>query len=607
MPQAGLGMTEINDDIDTRPFDAGLLRRLVALLRPQRRRMIAALLLACLAALMELSAPVLLKLAVDHAILGPGGAEAQWRMLALICLAMGMVALGQLLLSVSTSWLMQRAGQEVLHDLRRSLLQRLLRLPMGGLLRQPVGRLLTRTVYDPATINEFVGTVVVQLTRDILVILGCVAVLWWLDWRILLVVLLALPLLLGASLLFRRFARTNWRAIRAAVSRMTARLAETLSGLDDIQLARIEARTRSGYADDNGDDFAANMRQMHVFAVFQPSFYMISIIAVVAALLAGAGAVAVGGASLGAVIAALGVVELMFRPVRDLAEKYNVLQAALASAERVAEVLDSSEEPDQGTQTPPDGAAHIRFEGVWFAYDAPTEPGAEPPWVLRDFHASIGPGQCLALVGASGSGKSTVVALLLRLYQPQRGRITCDGVDIASFGLIAWRRRLGLVLQEAALMAGSVRANCLAGADSQAASRLPSAAATSGVDALPGGGLERLLGEGGRGVSAGERQLISLTRALLSDPTLLILDEATAHVDSQAEARIQAAIDALGAAGCGLLIIAHRLATVRRADEILVLDQGVVVERGSHAQLMAANGRFAELERLHRGDAWEGG
>lgn len=598
-------MAEINDEVDARPFDAALVRRLLALLRPQRRRMMAALAMACLAAMMELSAPVLLKVAVDHAILGSGGAAAQWRMLALICLAMGLVAVGQLLLSASTSWLMQRAGQEVLHDLRGNLLLRLLRLPMAGLLRQPVGRLLTRTVYDPATINEFVGTVVVQLTRDVLVIFGCVAVLWWLDWRILLVVLLALPLLLAASLLFRRFARANWRAVRAAVSRMTARLAETLSGLDDIQLARIEDRARRAYAVDNGDDFAANMRQMHVFAVFQPTFYLISVLAVVAALLAGAGAVAVGGASLGAVIAALGVVELMFRPVRDLAEKYNVLQAALASAERVAEVLDSSEEPDSGQHAVPSGEATIQFEGLWFAYEQ-AESGGEPPWVLRDFSATIGPGQCLALVGASGSGKSTVVALLLRLYHPQRGRITCNGVDIAQFNLNDWRRRLGLVLQEAALMAGSVGANCLAGADSDAFSRLAAAAAISGVDQLAGGGLERRLGEGGRGVSAGERQLISLTRALLNDPTLLLLDEATAHVDSQAEARIQCAIDALGERGCGLLIIAHRLATVRRADEIVVLDQGVVVERGCHHQLMAANGRFAELERLHRGEAWAG-
>ena len=308
---------------------------------------------------------------------------------------------------------------------------------MGGLLRQPVGKLLTRTVYDPTSINEFLGVVVVQLLRDILVIGGCIAVLAWMDWRICLAALGTLPLLILSTIFFRRFARENWRKIRSAVSRMTAKMAETLSGLDDIALAGRQGQQQREYAAENNADYAANIRQMHIFAIFQPSFHIISVLALGAALIAGAYAVSGESATVGTVIAAIGMVELLFRPVRDMAEKINVFQSALSSAERVAEVIDSEAEVQGGDLAPPEGAALIRFEGVWFRYETSSTQaqGETPPWVLSDFSASIGPGQRLALVGPSGSGKSTVVALLLRLYQPQRGQITCNGISIESYDL----------------------------------------------------------------------------------------------------------------------------------------------------------------------------
>lgn len=602
-------MSDFLEEADDRPFDRHLAGRLFGFLKPQKWRVAGALCLALLAAGFELASPVLLKLAVDGAIFATGDPTERILHLQWFCAMIGCVALAKLLSSVRYSWLVQRAGQEVLHDLRGQVLHHLLSLPMGGLLRQPVGKLLTRTVYDPSTMNEFLGVVVVQLLRDLLVICGCIGVLLWMDWRICLAALVSLPLLLLATMCFRRFARENWRAIRAAVSRMTSQLAETLSGLDEIALAGIQGKQRDRYGAENTADYDANIRQMHLFAVFQPSFHIISVFALAAALAAGAYAVTAGGshpASVGTVMAAVGIVELMFRPVRELAEKINVFQSALASAERVAEVIDSESEVQGGGKVPPEEAAVIRFEGVWFHYDPPAASEGEesPPWVLQDFSATIGPGQRLALVGPSGSGKSTVVALLLRLYQPQRGRITCNGIPIDSYDLRAWRRRLGLVLQESALMAGTIEANCLAGVETVREEALAEAAAVSGIDRLRGGGLQRMLGEGGSGVSAGERQLIALTRALISDPALLVLDEATAHIDSHAEASIQHAIDEVGTR-CGLLVIAHRLATIRGCDEIAVLREGQVIERGTHVQLMEGEGAYASLVRQHQGEEWD--
>ncbi|GEM_PF-1138717 len=600
-------MAEFEEEADDRPFDRRLAGRLLAFLAPQKGRVGSALLLALLAAACELAAPVLLKLAVDRSIAAEGIAAERIASLQLFCAMLAALALGKLLAAVSNAWLLQRAGQEVLHDLRGTLLHHLLSLPMSGLLRQPVGKLLTRTVYDPSTMNEFLGVVVVQILRDLLVISGCMAVLFWMDWRICLAAVGTLPLLVLATLLFRRFARENWRAIRAAVSRMTAHLAETLSGLDDIALAGIQGRQRERYALENGAEYDANIRQMHVFAVFQPSFHIISVSALVASLVAGAAALSASSgmnpATLGTMVAAVGMVELLFRPVRDMAEKINVFQSALASAERVAEVLDSEPEIQGGSLPPPEGAAEIRFEGVWFHYDALDAPDTEANWVLQDFSASIAPGHRLALVGASGSGKSTVVALLLRLYQPQRGQITCNGVPIEAYDLRAWRRRLGLVLQESALMAGTIEANCRAGVDEVSEQRLAEAAAISGIDRLRGGGLQRMLGEGGSGVSSGERQLIALTRALIGNPSLLVLDEATAHIDSHAEASIQHAVDEVGQRR-GLLVIAHRLATIRDCDEIALLSAGKVIERGSHTQLMERDGAYASLHRQHQGEEW---
>ena len=598
-------MSELLDEVGNRPFDRRLAMRLLALLTPQKRRVCIALILALVAAGFELMAPVLLKFAIDSAIDGTGGQAERIRSLQLFCALLGTLAIASLLAAVSNSWLVQRAGQEVLHDLRGDVLHRLLALPMGGLLRQPVGKLLTRTVYDPTTINEFLGVVVVQLLRDFLVIGGCIVVLAWMDWRICLAALATLPSLIASTFFFRRFARENWRLIRTAVSRMTSRMAETLSGLDDIAIAGMQDRQRARYGDENTADYQANIRQMHLFAIFQPSFHIISVLALAAALVAGAYAVSGEMATVGTVIAAIGMVELLFRPVRDMAEKINVFQSALASAERVAEVIDSEPETQGGTRAPPDGAAIIRFEDVWFRYEkiGADADGKIPPWILQDFSATIGPGQRLALVGPSGSGKSTVVALLLRLYQPQRGQITCNGVPIEEYDLTAWRRRLGLVLQESALMAGTIEHNCRAGYDEVNDVQLAEAAQISGIDRLRGGGLQRALGEGGSGVSAGERQLIALTRALLGDPALLVLDEATAHIDSHAEASIQHAIDEVGQR-FGLLVIAHRLATIRGCDEIIVLSKGSVSERGSHSSLMEFDGAYASLVRQHQGNSW---
>jgi ATP-binding cassette subfamily B protein len=488
-----------------------------------------------------------------------------------------------------------------------------------------VGRLVTRVTSDVEALNELFTAGVVSGLGDLFTLAAIGVVMLLVNWRLALAAFVVIPLVLLVSRLFQQSVRTSYRDIRTRLARLNAFLGERLAGLRVVQLFGREAHEAARFDALNQSHLDAHLRSITVYALYFPVIEFLTTLAL-ASLLVTAG-FQVGGSALsvGTVAAFLQLVRRFFQPLQDLSEKYNILQAAMAASERIFSLLDTPTAP--GLAPTPDREAQaarlraegvtVTFEDVWFAYGADAGVAddavgagwaaaapAEPRWVLRGVSFAVGPGHSVALVGHTGAGKTTIVNLLLRFYEPQRGRILVNGMDIRALPVDVLRAVMGYVQQDIFLFAGDVASNLRLGTGLSDAA-LADAAARVGADQvirrLPGGwGHE--LGERGGGVSVGERQLLAFARAIAADPALLVLDEATSAVDSQVEAVIQEAVAEL-MAGRTTIAIAHRLSTIVRADEILVLHHGEVLERGTHRTLMAAGGMYERLFRLQAGGA----
>ena len=587
--------TGYEEEVLGKAYDSRLMARLLRYLRPYRLQVAVALLLLMLASFLGVVGPYLTKIALDEAI--PQGDGEQLAFLAALFLAAtALIFVFQYAQALVTTWL----GQRVMYDLRTQIFRKMQQLDLAFYDRNPVGRLMTRITSDVETLNELFSSGVVTVFGDLFILFFIVAAMLQMDAELALVTFSVLPFVVYAAFVFRSRIRSAYRDIRVRLARLNAFLQERFTGVRIVQLFNRERADLERFKVLDDDYLGAHLRSITYYALFFPVIQLFTAVALALIIWYGGGALIQGAVTIGVLAAFLDYARRFFRPIQDLSEKYNLLQGAMASSERIFRLLDR--EPaihESGTPAalPADGAGEIRFENVWFAYGGR---GDEPDWVIRDLSFTVAPGEKLAIVGHTGAGKTTIINLLTRFYEPQRGRILLDGVPISSLRLQELRARIGLVLQDIFLFSQSVEYNVRLGSgeidDRGVAAALDAVGATPFVERLPARSAQPL-GERGASLSVGERQLLSFARALAFDPAILVLDEATSSVDSEIEARIEEATDRL-MRGRTSLVIAHRLSTVKGADRILVLHHGRIVEQGSHGELLAREGLYRRLHEL---------
>lgn len=491
--------------------------------------------------------------------------------------------------------LLEYVGQHVMQDIRVQLFKTMTGQAVRFFDRHPLGRLVTRMTNDIDNLNEMFKSVVITVFKDLFLLTGILIVLLSLNWRLALVAFIFLPFIFGITLLFSRLAREAFRELRATVAKINAFLQERISGMRVIQLFVQERRQMETFREINQANYLAGMRQIKVFALFMPLMELFSSLAVAILIWYGGGKVVQDELTLGALVAFIGYMQMFFKPIRDISEKYNIMQSAMASTERIFEFMDQDETiPEHPTPYEPQTLrGEVAFRDVSFAYEK------DQP-VLKHVSFEVNPGETLAIVGATGSGKTTIINLLERFYDPDEGAVVVDGKDLREWSASALHRRMSLCMQDVFIFAGTLAENIALGREDLGPEAVREAAskanALSFIERLPGG-LSQTIGEGGATLSAGERQLLSFARALAADPPVLILDEATSSVDPETERLIQEAITRM-ASRRTTLIVAHRLSTIRHADRILVMHHGRICEQGDHDALMARKGIYYKLSRL---------
>ena len=601
-------------------FDTRLARRLFGYVRPYRGLVAGALVLLMVQGALQLVGPLMTRRVIDVAIPSTDSALVVSSTILLLAALVTQI-IGSYLETLATGVL----GQRVMHDLRRELFAHLQRLPVTFFDRNPVGRLVTRVTNDVESLNELFTSGVVAGIGDLFTLVAITVLMVTVDWRLAIAAYLVVPGILWVSSVFRVRVRDAYREIRTKIARINAFLQERIAGMRVVQLFGREADESARFKAIDRAHLDAHLRSVTVYAMYFPAIEILTTVALAALIVAAAPRVESGALTVGTVAAFLQLARRFYQPLQDLSDKYNTLQQAMASSERIFTLLDTPVAPGgltgEGEQPRADGSfagdarrlrtasgVTVTFEDVWFAYDLAHLPSgaaapSDPEWVLRGVSFTVRPGETLALVGHTGAGKTTVINLLLRFYEPQRGRILLDGVDIHTIPTDELRRSVGYVQQDIFLFAEDVATNIRLSAPLSDA-EVEAAAAQVGADRviakLPDGYRHRL-GERGSSVSVGERQLLSFARAIASNPALLLLDEATSAVDSEIEAEIQRGLDVL-MRGRTTIAVAHRLSTITRATEILVMHHGEVRERGTHRELLGADGLYARLYRLQVGE-----
>ena len=631
-----------------RPYDIRLMRRMFPFVAPYRRLLVLSVFLVVLITILDLALPYLTKIAIDQYIV-PGGSkktavrhlvadlrdekirsvveryselfeikadEARIELTDLEKVSfkdrlvlrkndlIGVTRMaGIFLFCVTLSfalnffqvWIMEYAGQKIMHDLRVRLYAHIQDLSSAFFTRNPVGRLVTRVTSDVQNMHELFTSVITFVFQDVFLLAGISIVLLALHWQLALVTFTVIPFVALASVYFASQAREAFRSLRIKIAEINTRFAETIGGISIIQLFRRGPDNLRDFEILNHEHYLAGMRQIHVFALFMPVAELLGTVAMALVIYYGGGRVVSGHISLGELVAFLSYMKMFFTPIRDIAEKYNIMQNAMASAERIFLILDSEDRvPSAPDGSPdPEHISDIVFENVCFSY-VPAEP------VLKDVSFRVHPGQTLALVGPTGSGKSSVIHLIIRFYAPNQGRILISGKDISRWNPENLRARMALVAQDPFIFSTTVRENIADGnggiSDGQMERIIDAACCRNLIRRLPNG-LDTVLSEGGSSLSSGERQLIAMARAIARDPELIILDEATSYIDSGTEQDIQQAMANL-MKGRTSILVAHRLATARSADQILLLKDGRIVESGTHSELLARKEFYWQLNQV---------
>ncbi len=589
------------DEILGKAYDARLMRRLITYLRPYRWHVALGILMSLIISGMEAIRPYFTKIAVDQDI-----ATGDRRGLLFITLLFFAVLVVRGLIQYANAYLTQWIGQRTIFDLRMEIYRHLQRLSLRFYDRNPIGRLITRVTNDVEVLNDMFSSGIVMVFSDVFTIFGIFYFMFSMNWQLALATLSVLPFLFYGTFLFRRKAREAYRDVRLQIARINAFMQEHITGMLVDQIFNREDRSFRKFSAINGEHRDANIRSIFYYALFYPAVDLIGAVAV-GLIIWYAGANALSGAvSVGTVMAFVQFNEMFWRPIRDLSEKYNILQTAMASSERIFQLLDDDTVIHESPQPTPLSTVRgtIEFRNVWFAYNPPADGLQSPEWVLRDISFSIREGETVALVGHTGAGKTSIISLLTRFYDIQRGEILVDGVNIQNVPAADLRRHIAVVLQDVFLFSGDIKSNISLGNEAISPERIREAARLVGADRfiaqLPGG-YDAVVKERGATLSVGQKQLLSFARALAHDPRILVLDEATSSVDTETEILIQAAIQEL-LTGRTSIVIAHRLSTIQKADKIIVLHKGEIRETGTHQELLALNGIYRRLYELQYKD-----
>lgn len=590
---------EILDDEQTRYLsDFKLWGRLLKFIVPQWKWVLTAVSLAFIITGASLMWPRLVQVAIDKYILN-NSLPLDERMngvtwiafLFLAVIAVGFVA--NFFQVIALEW----AGQRIMHSLRLRLFNHVISLNLSFFSAHRVGRLVTRHTNDIQNMYEMFTSVIITLFNEGVRLVGILLVLFWMDWRLSLLLALSFPLMILITLTFGKLSRRAFRRIRSHLAGINAFLQEAVSGMSVVQIFLREKDVRERFSRLNGKYFDAAMYQIRVFGIFVPLIEVMSSVVLAMIIWYGGGQVLRNYMTIGVLTAFISYMRLFFQPIREFSQKYTIVQSAMTSAERIFQLLEEKDYiPQVIDPVRIDGIkGHIEFRGVVFSYET-----GRP--VLRNISFEVKPGNTFAIIGATGSGKTTIINLLERFYDPQQGSVMLDGVDLRRFEPHWLRERIGLVMQDIFIVPGSIRENILLDRDLSEAEigRIVGLSQLENlVHSLPRG-LDTTIGEGGMDLSAGQKQLLAFARVLARDPKILILDEATSNVDTETEMLIEQAIRAVMANRTSI-IIAHRLSTIRRANQIIIIDQGRIVEQGTHEDLMEKAGLYHHLQMLQNG------
>jgi ATP-binding cassette, subfamily B, multidrug efflux pump len=624
------------EEVLGKAYDARLMRRLLTYLHPYKWHVVVALAAIILKSGLDVLGPYLTKIAIDkylakspnsHSWIGDQLSSAPLIGIAQIGGLYVGILIFTFVLEFIQTYLMQWTGQKVMFDLRKQIFRHLQFMHVGFFDKNPVGRLVTRVTTDVDALNEMFTAGVVSIFEDVFVLAGILAIMMEMNWKLALITFAVLPLIVYATLIFRDKVRDSYRRIRTAIARINSYLQEAVSGMLVLQLFNREKRSFKKFSDINASHMEAFKDAIMAYSVYYPVVEILSSIAVASIIWFGGDEIlrhmtvsslaiqfskkslftfhlVQNTMTLGVLVAFMQYAQRFFRPIQDLSEKYNILQSAMAAGERVFKLLDTKIEVTSAAVTKtPQGPGRIEFDHVWFAY-GDSEKTGEPDWVLRDVNFVLDPGETIAVVGHTGAGKTTLISLLMRFYDVQRGAIRVDGVDIKEMNLDDLRSRFGVVLQDPFLFSGTVAGNIRLGTariqDQDVVQAAEDVNLADFIRTLPGG-FKEVVRERGSTLSTGQKQLISFARALAHNPKILILDEATSSVDTETEFRVRDALNRM-VEGRTALIIAHRLSTIQRADQIIVMHKGQVREMGSHQQLLAQRGIYYKLYQLQYKD-----
>lgn len=582
---------QLDDDALGALRDRDLAGRLYFFMKPYRLAFLVSILLLPIASALSLLQPQILQIAIDKHFVPQQMEGFGW-----IALAMLATILGEYSVRFAQSILTQVAGEKALRDLRTAVFSHLNTLSVPFFQRNPIGRLMTRLTSDVDTLSEALSSGVITIIADLITLSAIVVILLMKSWKLALVTFLVVPVLLIITRIFRRLLREAFRDARFTLARLNSYLEESATGMAVIQLFAHEQRSRREYEEVNKTYLRSTFRHVGWDSALYALVEMLSSIAIALIIWFGAGEAAQGLVTLGVLVAFIEYAQKFFIPIRDLSQKYTTIQSAMASAERITHLLDRTEvTPEDDDALPIDTLREgIEFKNVWFAY-------LGEQWVLRDLSFHVARGEKIALVGHTGAGKSTIHSLLTRMYDIQKGEILIDGVDIRRYRVRDLRRLFSVVLQDGFLFSGDVRQNITLGQDDVSQADIDHATSVVGLDRMLArydDGLDHVVKERGRNMSAGERQLVCFARALAHRPDILVLDEATANVDTETERLIQVAVERMLDEQTSI-VVAHRLSTIQRVDRILVLNKGQLVEEGSHAELVTQDGLYARLVKLN--------
>jgi ATP-binding cassette subfamily B multidrug efflux pump len=600
------------EEVLGKAYDSRLMKRLVTYLRPYKWQVGIALGSILLKVGADVLGPYLTHVVIDRYLAPVPGLRTPLDFMLsskplvgiaqIAALGVGLLTFSFLLEYLQT-YFMQWAGQMVMFDLRSQIFRHLQHMHIGFFDKNPVGRLVTRVTSDVDALNEMFTSGVVSIFEDVFVLGGIVWLMLRMNRNLALITFAVLPFIAIATKLFRDKVRDSYRRIRVAIARINGYLQEHVSGMVVLQLFNREERAFHKFSDVNATHMEAFKDAIMAHAVYYPIVEILSSVAIACVIWFGGNDVIRNTTTIGVLAAFIQYAQRFFRPIQDFSEKYNILQSAMASSERVFKLLDTPPEiTSPAVIKTPEGPGRIQFDHVWFAYR--TVASSEPDWVLRDVSFTIEPGQTVAIVGHTGAGKTTIISLLMRFYDVQKGAVRIDGVDVKEMDLADLRRRFGVVLQDPFLFTGTVEGNIRLGtawiedADIERAAEDVNLA--DFVRTLPGGFKEEVR-ERGSTLSTGQKQLISFARALAHEPKILILDEATSSVDTETEFRVRDALNRM-VEGRTSVVIAHRLSTVQRADKIIVMHKGQVREAGTHQELLAQRGIYYKLYQLQYKD-----